>query len=405
MSLHTVGAAKSEIQALLQGQNLDKVGDINAALERAARTTIQQAAIPEASGVQPITLYGGVNYYPAPTTIFGTSVNLVRRQGNASTPWDYNYKVGVDDFTRGKGMTPNGYMLDFEYRNGTGILGVSTPNIYPKLIIDGMNEIGSTPNAWVVGGSASGLAVDSTNYYQQPASLRFNLTGSSTGYIEKTLQTSVDLSTYQGVGMVFLAINTSNVANLTSLAIRIGSDSSNYVSVTATTGFLGAFTVNNWLLVALDLSTGTTTGTPNYDAIDYVRATVNHTGTLTNFRMGGLFTSLPVAHEILFQSSAIFLASGSTTPLQTITGDGDTIILNDAAYNLYIHECALTVAVQEGGTLETGYIQTVRAMLYGAGNDIGLYALYRADNPSGQLRQVGAWYDSVDYNGNRGYYD
>jgi hypothetical protein len=402
MALHTVGAAKSEVQALLQGQNLNKVGDINAALERAARTTIQQAAIPEASGVEPLTLYGGVYQYLAPTTIFGSAINLLRRQGDAATPWDYNYKVDASDFTRAKGRTPNGYMLDFEYRNGSAYIGVSTPNTYPKLVINPMNEVGSAPNAWVVGGSASALAKDATNYFTQPASLRFLLTGSSAGYIEKTLQNSVDLTDYAGVGVVFLAIQTPNVTNLTSLAVQIGSDSSNYVTVTATTGFLGAFTVNNWLLVALNLSTGVTTGTPNYAAINYVRATVNHTATITNFRMGGLFTSLPVPHEILFQSSAVFLASGSTNPSQSITGDGDTIILNDAAYNLFIHEAALTVAVQEGGTMETGYVQMLRAMLYGAGNDMGLYARYRADNPSVQLRQIGEWYDSVRSNN---YYD
>lgn len=388
MALHNIGQAKDEIVALLQGQDLSKIGNINGALERAARTVIQQADIPEASGVQPITLYGGVNYYPAPTTIFGTALNLIRRQGDASTPWDYNYKVDIDTFTRGKRQNMNGYMLDFEYRNGTAILGVSTPNVFPKVIIDPMNAT----TGWTAGGSASGLAQDTTSYFEQPASLRFNLTGSSAGYIEKTLPNSIDLASYEGVGVVFLAIYTPNVTNLTSLEVRIGSDSSNYTTVTETEGFLGAFTINNWLLVALDLSTGTDTGTPDYSAIEYVRATVNHTASITNFRMGGLFISLPVPHELLFQSSAIFLASGASAPTQAITGDGDTILLNDAAYNLFIYESALTIAVQEGGTLETGYVQMLRANLYGAGNDMGLYAMYRADNPSQELRTLGAYY-------------
>jgi hypothetical protein len=109
--------------------------------------------------------------------------------------------------------------------------------------------------------------------------------------------------------------------------------------------------------------------------------------------MGGLFTALPVPHEILFQSSAIFLPTGSSVPLQAISTDGDIILLNDAAYNLFLHEAALTIALQEGGSLETGYGQTMNGILHGMGNNIGLYNLYRADNPSESLRNVGSYYD------------
>lgn len=390
MALHTVGQAKDEIQALLQGTVLTRVSNINGALERAARTTVQQADIPEASGMETITLYGGVNYYAAPTTLFGGALNLIRRQGDAVNPWDYNYRVPMDEFSRGKKQTPNGYMIDLEYRNGVGVLGISTPNVTPAITIDQMNET----DGWVNGGSAGTIYQDVTNYYQQPASLRFNLTGASSGYIEKTLTNPLDLSSYEGVGVVFLAINTPSASNLTSIELRIGSDSTNYAAVTETSGFIGSWTANNWLLVAFDLSTASNTGTPDFSNLDYVRVTVTHAATLTNFRVGDLFTALPVPHEILFQSSAIFLAANSSTPTQAVSGDGDTILLNDAAYNLFIYESCMTVAEQEGGTLENGYVQMLRAKLFGAGNDVGLYSMYRSDNPSEQLRQIGSYYDA-----------
>jgi len=79
-------------------------------------------------------------------------------------------------------------------------------------------------------------------------------------------------------------------------------------------------------------------------------------------------------------------------------------MLNDAAYNLYVHESALTIAIQQGGTMESGYVQMLRGLLYGTNNDVGLYALYRSDNPSEQLRQIGTWYDS-GYGGNGRNYD
>ena len=397
MALHTVGELKDEVSAILQNLNLDQVTNVNGALERAARTVVQQADIPEASGRQQIDLYGGVYYYPAPSTIFGGALNLIRRQGDASTPWDYNYKTDIDQFTRAKHFQPNGYLIDFEYLNGVAQMGISTPATFPKLVIDSMSET----TGWAVGGSASSLAQDTINYFQQPASLRFTLTGSSSGYIEKTLTNAIDMSDYEGVGVVFLAIYTPGTTTLTNIDLRIGSDSSNYASVTETEGFMGAWIANNWLLVALDLATASNTGTPDFSAIDYVRCTVNHTATLTNFRMGGLWTSLAAPHELLFQSSAIFLNS-SGVPTQAISGDGNTIVLNDAAYNIYVHESALTIAIQQGGTLASAFVQMLRGMLYGGiGNDMGLYAMYRADNPSQELRTVGSYYDA-GYGGDYG---
>lgn len=398
MALHTVGELKDGVSALLQNIDLDTVTNLNGALERSARTVVQQADIPEASGVQPITLYGGVSYYAAPTTIFGGAINLIRRQGEASAPWDYNYKVPVDQFTRTKNYMPNGYMLDIEYRNGVAMLGISTPITFPKVILDPMNET----TGWAVGGSASGLAQDTTNYYQSPASLRYTLTGASSGYIEKTLTNPIDLSVYEGVGVVFLAINTPSATNLTAQAIRIGSSSTNYVSVSDTDGFLGAWTANNWLLVALDLAGASETGTVDWENIDYIRVTSTTGATITNFRVGSVFISLPSSNEILFQSSAIFLNS-SGVPTQAISGDGNTIVLNDAAYQLYEYESALSIAVQQGGTLASNFVQMLRTMLYGNGNtDLGLYAQYRADNPSAELRMIGSYYDSGGYDGGYG---
>lgn len=389
MALHTVGELKAGVQGLLQNITLSKVVNINGALERAARTVVQQADVPEASGMQPITLYDGVYYYEAPDILFGGAINLIRRQGEASNPLDYNYKVPVDTFTRTKQFLPNGYMIDVEYNNGTALLGISSPIPKPRIIIDPMNDT----DGWTAAGSASGLVEDETVYYQQPASLRFTLTGSSTGTLTKTLTSPLDLTAYEGVGVVFLAVYTPSAADFTSATVRLGSDSSNYFETgPETEGFLGAWTANNWTLIALDLSTATETGTVDIENVEYVQVRLAHTATIVNFRVGYLWTSLPMPNEILFQSSAIFRTSAGVQT-QNITGDGDTIILNDAAYTLLEYEAALNVAMQQGGDLASGQVQMFRGILYGSANDQGMYALYRADNPSAELRTVGSYYN------------
>lgn len=393
--LHSVADLKESVSGLLTGTNLNTVTNPDGAIERAARSLVQQADIPEASGIQPLLMYGGVYYYPAPDTLFGTAINDIRRQGDSQTSIDYSYKVPLDEFSRNKGLLPNGFMLSLEYKNGVGALGISSPIPFPQAIIDPMNDT----DGWTAAGSASGLAQDITNYYNPPASLRFTITGASTGTLTKTLTNPNDWSIYEDVGVAFLAIQIpagATASNLTSVALRLGSDSGNYNEVSATQGFLGAWIANDWLLVALDFAGASQTGTPNWAAIDYVQVQLAHAATFTNFRVGGLWMSLPTPIEVLFQSSALFLADGSSAPSQRITNDNDTILLNDAAYTLLEYETAVQIGIQDGGGAATPLVQNYQALLHG---ETGLYMKYRADNPSDELRSVGSYWSGGYSNG------
>lgn len=390
MALHNVGQVKSAIQAILQGINLEKVGDLNGAIERGARTLVQQASVPEASGRDTITLYNGVRYYLAPETIFGGSLNLIRQQGDTANPLQYTYKVPVDVFSRTSAQLPNGYLVDFEYEKGVGLMGITSPIPLPKVVLSTMSD----GDDWTATGSASTPVTDQVNYWDQPASIRFNLTGASTGAVATTLSSTIDLTSYQGVGVVFLAIETPSGTDLTNIQVRLGSTSTDYyATATETEGFLGAWQSDTWLLVAFDLSAVSTTGSPNIGAIDYIQVLMAHTATLSNFRLGGVWVSMPSLNEILYQSSAIFRTPAGALS-QSITSDGDTIVLNDAAYTLFEYEAALAVALQQGGSLASNFIQSIRAILFGSGEDVGLYNRYRADNPSAVLRTLDSYYDS-----------
>lgn len=404
MALKTVSQFKDSVAAILSGIDLSNVDNLNGALERAARTLVQQADVPEASGIQNITLYSGVFNYPCDTRIFGTAINDIRPQGISRNPWDTVIKTNQEDFDRTKNSYPSGTRSAFQHENGVPIIRIVAPFPKQQNIIDQMNTIGTSPNQWVASGSASGLAVDYTVFYQSPASLRFTLTGSSTGILTKNLQSAMDLSSYQGVGVAFLAIRIpdgATASDLTNIALRLGSDSGNYDSVTATGGFLGAWVSGNWLLVSFDFSGASSTGTPNWSAIDYVQIRLAHTGTFTNFRVGGLWISLPSPAQILYQSAAIFLPVGSSVALTTITANTDTIILNDPAYTLYEYEGAQAILEHAGAGASDATNIKINKKLHGDSTtgDPGLYALFRGNNPSQELRQVGSYYDnSLGYN-------
>lgn len=405
MALKTVSELKNSVAAMLSGIDITNVDDLNGCLERAAKIMLQKADVPEASGIQNITLYSGVFDYACDSKIFGTAINDIRPQGISRNPSNFVTKVNQEDFDRTKNFYyPSGTMSTFQYQNGSPIIRIVAPFPKQQNVIDSMNAT----TGWVATGNATGLVQDVTNFYQSPASLRFSLT-SGTGTLTKT-ENSTNLSVYQNVGVAFLAIqmpSTATATNLTSIELRLGSSSSNYNSVIATTGFLGSWVAGNWILVAFDFSTATTVGSPTWGAITYVDLIFTISGNITNFRVGGLWISFPTPAQILYQSAAIFLPSGSSTAITTITSNSDSIILTDPAYTIYQHEAAIAVCQQTGGTLGSSTITTLEAALNGARTrtgvviNLGLYDLYRGDNPSESLRKLGSYYDNdMPYGGN-----
>ncbi len=289
----------------------------------------------------------------------------------------------------------NGTMIAFEQRGTQQIIRLADTKTQARIIIDPMSD--STD--WTLAGNATGLADDRTNFYDQPSALRFNLAAAGTqAYIEQTSTSQTDLTDYEGVGVAFLAVNlpAGSASAITSIGMRLGNGSANYWDVSATQGFLGAWIASDWLLIALDLANATTTGTVDPATIDYVRVYVNYTSTtaLPNMRMGGLWLSLPSPTEIIHETTAIFVPQNSSTPQKTISTDNDSLILGQAAYQLFAYECAREIALGKGGSIASGLIAGIDLVLEGdGGRKLGLYQKFRSDNPSQTLRQVGSYYE------------
>lgn len=405
MALKTVNNLKDSIAGLLSGLDLNNVDNLNGAIERAVRTMLQKANVPEASGIQNITLYAGVYDYACDPRIFGQAINDIRPQGISRNASDFVIKTDQQDFDRTKRLYyPSGTMSTFQWNNGLPIIRIVAPFPKQQIIIDPMNAIGTSPNAWVASGTASNLTVDYTSFYQSPASLRSTVTGLGTGIYTKTLQNTLSMVNYQGVGLAFLAIQipaNASPTDLATMSLKLGSSSSNYDLVTVSTAFLGSWTVGEWLLVAFDFSSVSTVGTPNWSAINYVQVLAGTLNTLTNFRIGGLFMSLPSPAQILYQSAAIFKAA-NTAATTTITANTDSILLSDPAYTILEFESAYSVLQQTGAGASDDSSARINSTLHGVRSrngaiiEYGLYDLYRADNPSQEIRTLGTWYDTGD---------
>lgn len=392
----TVGQLKDGVAGLLTGVNLNNVTGLNNALERAFRTMLQKASVPEASTAEIVTFYDGVYNYPAPEFIFGGALRDIRPIGVSRNIEDYVYRKSIEVFDRTKAILPNGYQVTFETENGISFMRVAQVKAPKRITLDSM----TSTTGWSVS-SGTGLTADQTVFYQSPASLRFNISGVSSAYLAKTLTSSLDLSDYEGVGVVFLALDTPSAVNLASIQLRIGSDANNYSYLTVTEGFLGSWPANDFVLVAFDLSQASTTGTPDYSAIDTLRVTftpLTNQVTLANVRVGDLFIALPSPHKIFYESTGVFQNTSGVLS-NFISLDSDLVLLNDAAYNIYEHEAAISVAIQMGGKLASGTIATLSGLLNGAraknGQVLtaGLYDLYKAANPAEEIKSIGNYYD------------
>lgn len=394
-AFYQISDLKTSVAGILTGVNVNNIIDFKGKCQRAAVNMLMKGDIPEMSDRYAMYLYDQVFDYAPPPTIFGSLIQDVRPQGVSRSPYtDYPYKKPLLDFDIMKQTLRNGTMITFEQRSMQQIMRIAQAKTQPAATIDPMSQIGG----WIAGGNASGLTQDLTVYYDDPASLRFNLAANGTqGYIEQTYTSPTDLTQYEGVGVGFLAVSLPSASAITSIGMHLGNDNAHYWDVSATQGFLGAWVANDFLLVALDLSKSTATGSVDPTKIDYVRVYFNYTSTsqLSNVRVGGLWLSLPSPTEILFETPAIFVPSGSTTPQKTITADSDSLTLADAAYGIYCYEVSREIALGKGATIASGLIAGLDLVLEGnGGGKIGLYQKFRGDNPAQTLRTVGNYYDA-----------
>ena len=402
----TVSDLKDSVSAQLSGLDINQVDDLFPCFERAARVFVQRAKIPETQVKQQLTIYNGVTDYLADERIFSQGLIDIQPQGIRRDKNDFVYLRMQDDFDRTKEWHGRGTKATFDYNNGTPVIRIVSSYTPQQIILDSMTSLSGWTNDGVY---AIGLAVDSSFYYQQPGALRFNLSASgATGYITENI-TPIDLTSYKGVGVCFLAVSIPDAIAITSIGIKIGSDVSNYYNVSNTVSILGAFISNGFMLIPLDLSKATTVGSPVVNKISYLQIFINYNGvSQTNIRMGALWISLPTPVTVIYSAAALFLATGQSAISNSITNESDVIVLNDAGYTIFEMECAKAVLRQAGGAaadsaigqidadLNSTYTRTGKLMVE------GLYDQYKAENPSQVLRTTGSYYDTGNsYNDSR----
>lgn len=348
MASITIADHKTRLASKIHGTNLDKVNDVYGLIYEASGNVLLRIDPQETIRTTQIenAIYDDVFEYATPSDIKGDSVIDIRPQVNRTTADKAFNTYGVEFDTYKK---QNQKMFSVRSNSGVKTLEIAWPTLAGSLL-NGCDSLTSN-GTWSATASASNLAVDEINKISSSGSLSFDLAAAgSSGYIENSTMTQVDLTDYVNVGALFVWCYIPNTTAITSVNLRWGSDSSNYYNRTVTTGLASTSFVTGWNLLRFDWSGSTQTGTPVNTLVDYVRVTFNYNGTaVPSCRVDSVMAKIGSIFEIDYYSNCLFRNSSGTW-IEKPTADTDIINLETESYNVFLYENCLILAQEIGST-------------------------------------------------------
>lgn len=166
---------------------------------------------------------------------------------------------------------------------------------------------------WVAAGDASNISTDTNEFFDLTGSINFDYNGTS-GTLTVSDMSAKDLSDYVDRSAVYMNIFLPTVSNFTSVTIRIGSDSSNYYTASATTDHIGDSVVTGWNKLKFNVW-DTSVGSPDAENIDYIQITLAYGSTAndTDFRIENIFVSEDIPLILEYYSLNMVKDAGDDT--------------------------------------------------------------------------------------------
>ncbi len=383
---YLISDVKSDLQRKLHGTSLAKLSDVNSLLWEAGKEIIARIDPQEMIQIENIenAIYDSVFDYTAPTDLKGNKVIDIRPQVN---------RVLNDNFTQASknqfDLLKKNNTFTIKYDKGVKTLRLSKSLTTPTTVNE-MNDI-TDNGTWAVSSSASGLVRDNINFISGGSSLKFDLAsagGSTTGIIQNSTMTQVDLSELENEGALFHWIFFTSASPITNVKLDWGNDSSNFFSRTVTTPHNGTAFIDGWQLLRFDWKDATETGTVDTTKIDFIRITITYDGTATGaaqvVRTDSVTAQLGRIWEIVYYSKFPFRNSAGTF-IERPTDDSDEVNLDDDSYNIFLYEAARIAAVEIQGSDSSIDVREYEKALYGDPSKedrVGLYKMYARSYPS-----------------------
>ena len=238
--------------------------------------------------------------------------------------------------------------FSLERRDGDVYLVVNHDSKYPSTIVASMDSL-TESGTWAVDATnsdATALDVTNVEFTQGDGAFTFDIdvsqSGNNRATIENSTMDSEDLTDDRNVSSWILDIKIPDVTNITSVTFYWGSSSTDYYYVTQTSDMNGnAFTSADWLTLKFDWLNASTTGSPDYTAVDYMRIDVNYGAGQTDMSgvtMDNLRLIRPEKLKFYYTSWNVGTNS-SGTQVKTFTSTSD-IPYFSGQYDKYLYPVA-----------------------------------------------------------------
>lgn len=269
-------------------------------------------------------------------------------------PWtiktvNFNYNPGIYTYTVASDFKFPLTLQPFKPNTGQGNYTLVSPLKFPTSLysqrfavsnvagvqylmvksLDGNNATLNAATAYNENGTwagATAISNVSTNDYEGytwPSSVSFDYTGTS-GTLTNSTMTAVDLTAFQNRSNLYVDIYFPTVTSITSVALKWGTDSSNYYTVTSTTDYIGRAFAVGWNRVKFAWSSPTTVGTPTITSIAYLQMTLAYSVSpaATGFYFQNVFIS---------ENVPVTLTYYSTNMVYDVSGAAQLQLFNDSA--------------------------------------------------------------------------
>lgn len=347
---YLISDLKTDLNGVLHGTTVNQVTGLDPLISRAARTFLNDLDPIETIRIAQLpTIFDSVYDYACPTDLKGDRVIDIRPQVNRMAN-DRFFQLYNEEFDRTKQLSPTQQKFTIQYNASVKTIRIEK-GLIAATVLNGANDL-TANGTWAAGSSASNLTLDTLNYVYGGGSLNFDVSAGgagSTGYLENSTMTAVDLSELEDQGTLFAWAYIPDTSIITNFILRWGSSSANYWSVTTTTGFGGVAFQTGWNLLSFAWDGAAETGTPDSSAVDYLRFTVTYNGTAeTDLRLNSITAQNGAIHEIEYYSKYLFRTSAGVFQ-ETVTDDTNIVNLDTDSYNVFFSLVSLYCAQQVQG--------------------------------------------------------
>jgi hypothetical protein len=372
------------------GTSQNSFSSPNKIIEDAVRSVINNIDLVESKRVAPLlpAVYSGDYLYAYPDDA-SVITDIIPYTG--MNPFSDTIKSG--GWEMDKYNDTSSVVFSTDYINGVRILRIK-PGLQANDTTTQINACNSlTADGTVTAtGDAGNLGLNTITFLNGNASLDFDIipsTGSATISIASMTARDVSSITRDGVFSVGVFIPKELVGFLSSVALRIKNDTSNYISMSsAVTGYGGSF-VEGFNILRFSRRTATVTGTfveTNITAIDIIMA---HTaaGVVRGVKIDAITATKGVGYIIKYYSKNNFISgdTGKFIEIPASVGLIDKINVETEAYQLVVYEAQKIMdQVLNEGTAGKVYQWAERELngIFGDYSRPGLYTMYKKRNPS-----------------------